>query len=485
MSAAEATSFQEAPLLFHRQKEVLDSLKRGEISDVRVSQSYAADKIVGFGLKEGFLQQGLKRFPDPRKHVEVPIEVLLLPQILQRLHDEHSLLLAPYMLNDADLITRLGYNARVLDEGFNNRAKSPRETAFHGETLKHVLRGFRSPSRLLDWFNQSWLPLWRAAAPGRTRQYILDGMKIETPSPKKRKREGSGVVSDNDGNVTHGYKVIWLQEIIDRKGVLVALKVVPINVHDMEASRSLVDEFPFERDALLIVDRAFVDGPWITRLKQERGVDVCLPLKKNMEIVTSSTALADERGLWKPHPTRENQTCAELSGPDLFWNDCPVLQSGVLSRWNNKKTGEQETVLFVTTQAGKNAKAILAVYDQRAEIEESHRELKCFQGIETLTSGKLVHVVFRILMNVISFNLLRLFLNSEECDSVEDFTAKTLRQRRRQEPNPKIIIYTTDAFATIYFLDLLSLLLTLKRSVQKKLSTFFSALRKQTHPNSS
>ena len=298
VSGAETGDFLEVPLLVHRQKEVLDSLKRGEVSDLRISQSYAADKIVAFGLKEGFLQQGLKRFPDPRKHVEVPIEVLLLPQILQRLHDEHSLLLAPYMLNNADLITTLGYNAKVLENGFNDRAKHPRETAFHGETLKHVLGGFRDSSALIDWFNKSWLELWRNASPGRTHQYILDGMKIETLPPKKRSREGSGVVSDNEGNTTHGYKVVWLQEIIDRKGILVALKVVPINVHDIEAARSLVEEFPFEKDALLIVDRAFVDGPWITRLKKEREVDICIPLKKKM--AKPALAVASDNGVHCP-----------------------------------------------------------------------------------------------------------------------------------------------------------------------------------------
>lgn len=482
--SVEAEIFVEPPLLFHRQKEVLDSLRKGDVSDIRVSHSFAADKVVAFGLDQGFLKVGLEKFPDPRRHIEVPIDVLLLPQILQRLHDEHSLLLAPYMLNDADLITRLGYNAEVLENGFNNRAKYPREAPFHGETLKHVLSATR-PNVLIQWFNEKWLPLWRSAAPGRTHQYILDGMKIETLRPQKRKREGSGTVSDNEGNVSFGYKVIWLQEIIDKKGILVALKVVPIQTHDIEAARSLIDEFPFEENALLIMDRAFVDGPWITRLKNEHKVDTCLPLKKNMEATVNALSLANERNLWKPHPSREEQWCAELSKEDIFWGDCPVLSSAVLSRWINKKTGEEEGTLFVTTQENKNAKQLLATYDQRAEIEESHRELKCFHGIEKLPSGKLTQVVFRILMNVIGFNLLRLFLNSENCNTLEDFTAKTLRQRRPQNPNPKVLVYTSNSFGTIYFIDLLALIVKLKRSVQKKLSVLFDLLKERWRQNTS
>ena len=98
----------------HRQKDALDALKQGAIEDIRMSQKLPVDDLVLFGLKEGFLQKGLRLFPDPRKRVEVPIDVILLSQILQRLNDEHSLLLAPYMLNSAELITRLGYNASHL-----------------------------------------------------------------------------------------------------------------------------------------------------------------------------------------------------------------------------------------------------------------------------------------------------------------------------------------------------------------------------------
>jgi hypothetical protein len=118
-----------AVFISHRQKETLDALHLGEIESVRISQKLPVDRIVAFGLEEGFLQTGLKKFPDPRKTWDVPIEVLLLPQILQRLNDEHSLLLAPYMLNSSDLVTKLGYNVKILDEGFNQK-KTPETDSF-------------------------------------------------------------------------------------------------------------------------------------------------------------------------------------------------------------------------------------------------------------------------------------------------------------------------------------------------------------------
>ena len=75
-------------------------------------------------------------------------------------NDEHSLVSAPFMLNSAELMAKLGYNWRVLEDGFNDQNLHPR------------------PSAMVSWFNERWGSLLRANAPGRTRQYIMDGMKI-------------------------------------------------------------------------------------------------------------------------------------------------------------------------------------------------------------------------------------------------------------------------------------------------------------------
>ncbi len=122
------------------------------------------------------------------------------------------------------------------------------------------------------------------------------------------------------------------------------------------------------------------------------------------------------------------------------------------------------------------AKSLLTTYDQRSEIEETHRQLKLFQNIETLPSKKLIQVVFRILMGVIGYNLLNLFLNSENCASFEEFTLKTLRQKRKQEPNVKVVVYTKTSFAVLTQYDLFSRLLDLEEGARKKLKALFKNL---------
>jgi hypothetical protein len=329
--------------------------------------------------------------------------------------------------------------------------------------------------KLMNWFNSEWLSLWRQHSPGRTKQYVLDGTKIEVPAHRIAQYQNAGIVKNKDETYSYGYEIVWIMELVDKKGILVALSITPIQVHDIEVTRPLLESFPFEEGSSIIADRGFIDGEWITKMKSNRGVDFFIPLKRNMEISQAAVAVADHRKLWRPHPTRENQQIATIPKEDLYWKDCPVIEGGVLARWV-RKDGKTDEVLFVTTKENQTSKNILATYDQRPTIEQGHLELKCFQGIEKLPSTKFTHVVFRIIMGVLGYNLLNLFLNSEECELLDQFTLKTLRQKRKEEANPKIIIYAEAGFAIITQFEFLSRILSLKKSVRKKLSNLFCNL---------
>jgi len=467
------------------QEGTLAALSRGAILDARVSQKLPVDELVSFGLKRGFIQEALKSFPDPRKSVEVPMDVLLLPQVLQRLNNEHSLLLAPYMLNSADIITQLGYNIRVLKDGFNDRNVHKRQAPFHGETLKHVLLHLK-PELMIHWFNTKMLPIWRSQIPSQSKTYILDGTKIEIPEKIWRNYQGAGKVQNDDGSYSYGYKVVWIQEVVPMsngkksRGILVGLYIGPIETHDLTLARMLTEGFPFEEGSTLICDRGFIDGAWITDLKVNRKVDVVIPLRRGMKIVTEAVIQAYHDNTWLPHPTRKHQQMREVKTEDLKnWSECAVLSSGVLVKWK-RRDGLTEEVLFVTTKENQSGTEILATYDQRTQIEESHRQLKLFQGFSRLPSKKWTQVVFRLLMGVIGFNLMNLFLIHENCEDFDEFSLKTLRQKRRDDPNPEVIVYTETSFAVLKQYDFLSMILGAEEETRKRLPGVFQNLSRQT-----
>ena len=133
--------------------------------------------------------------------------------------------------------------------------------------------------------------------------------------------------------------------------------------------------------------------------------------------------------------------------------------------------------MFVTTKYKLSAKALLALYDHRAEIEEAHRQMKCFQGLEKLPSKKWTNIVFRLVIDVIGYNLFNLFLNSENCDTFEQYSMKTLRQRKPMEKNPLLIIYAGASFAVLSQLEFMSRILLLSKSVREKLALLFARLQ--------
>jgi len=46
----------DAIFMAHRQQQTLDSLEKGEIDGVRITQKLPMDQMVAFALREGFLQ---------------------------------------------------------------------------------------------------------------------------------------------------------------------------------------------------------------------------------------------------------------------------------------------------------------------------------------------------------------------------------------------------------------------------------------------
>ena len=88
-----------------------------------------------------------------------------------------------------------------------------------------------------------------------------------------------------------------------------------------------------------------------------------------------------------------------------------------------KKNGEEKNIVFVDAREGLSVKTILATYDQRSEIEETHRQ-----------------------------------------------------RRRSIDRNPDIIIYTGETYAILKNLDLIDLILTLKKCTQMKLRKIFKEL---------
>ena len=105
--------------------------------------------------------------------------------------------------------------------------------------------------------------------------------------------------------------------------------MVPGNAHEAPVLYELVENFVKQVGKgvikLLILDRGFIDGKNLTRCKQEWGIDVLLPMKKNMDIWEDAWALA-KQSPWQ-----------ELAAPAPAPKPCPPERPEVLVRRELKR----------------------------------------------------------------------------------------------------------------------------------------------------
>ena len=101
----------------------------------------------------------------------------------------------------------------------------------------------------------------RYARLGRGRRiHLLDTTHVEVPI-KTGTYECSGVVKNEDGTYSRGYKLATLRTLMDSAGLLSQVALAAIHVHDVAWCRPLLEKAPVLRPGdLLLEDRGFIDG---------------------------------------------------------------------------------------------------------------------------------------------------------------------------------------------------------------------------------
>ena len=124
----------------------------------------------------------------------------------------------------------------------------------------------------------------------------------------------SGVVKNDDGTRSRGYKLATLRTLLDSAGLLTQVAMSAIQVHDMALCRPLLEEAQCCAGDLLLEDRGFLDGATLSHVKRQRQVDVIIPLKANMLATQEAMQLAQMADKWQAHPSRANQTITLVRG---------------------------------------------------------------------------------------------------------------------------------------------------------------------------
>jgi hypothetical protein len=203
--------------------------------------------------------------------------------------------------------------------------------------------------------------------------------------------------------------------------------------HDLPLTRPLIEgaDTPLAHGDSLREDRGLLDGGEITCLKRDLGVDVIVPLKRDMLAFRLAIVAAKaNRYRWQAHPTRDKQEIQkvnDISGP---WEECEVPLNGVVVRQWNAKHQEYDYWVFATTNLTRSARGMIRDYEARAECEEDHRQVKGPDWeLDEFTSTRRVEILYHVLVVLFAYNLCQLYGQTQ---AGERFAGKTKRARQRE-----------------------------------------------------
>src|SRR5438128_362555 len=306
--------------------------------------------------------------------------------------------------------------------------------------------------------------------------------------------------------------------------IYAGLRVVSGKDHECPLLYELIDDFVRSHGRgiikRLILDRGFIDGPSIGRCQRDHHIDVLIPAKTNMDIYKDAVGLAQAGALqfqtWSP-PTpapkpipvhrpeavrkREEkrqrtlaQRRAEMPPPapdpkktlvrsevaaipalETF-STCPVPIHAVLNR-ETYSDGHCDYWMLLDTKPIVSAADIRNEYGLRPVIEERHRQLKCFSGIDDFSSRAFSLVVNQVTFVLLTYSLLQWYLLRTERKPLNPKTPTRILDLLRPVFSV-IVIYYQNYVAFLDPLEYQEMVLTLSETARKKILAKTRKLRR-------
>jgi hypothetical protein len=454
-------------------RRVLEAFRQGEFDGLEILGQADEKAFFELGFREKLLEALADCMPTARKKEEVPKWFVLAANLSLKLHGEHAFSAWERVVRCGGLLSALdpALASKHLDPelrqvvlqcvGFNDKNQYDRQTPCDQDMLRKFVKDVPA-ARWQDWFNgpaQEVFQRYGFFDPEGV--FIGDGSYVFVPDNPAY--EGSAVLWFDEHNhpvryeelsaaerkQVHRercYKLVSLLHLRGDSFVYAAVAVVPGNRSELPVLYQLVHDFVQRVGPgvmkKLILDRGFLDGGRIAYCKTVLGVDVLIPLKKNMDVWKDAWALA-ERSDWQPwvlpqtapvvapsRPAvierRERKRQATLAQrksqappPDpasvvtarelcplkgFQWAEAQVPLNVVVMR-ETYANSQREGWALLTTEDFVDPQRPPQDYRRRTTIEERHRHLKCFYDLSDFHSRCFNAVVAQVVFVLLSYTL--------------------------------------------------------------------------------
>ena len=526
---------------------VLEALGNGEFDYMEAASEVFEADFFRFIKARAYLDELAQTYPMPREKEEVPFWFYVASNLSMRLHGVHAFDAFPMVVRCGGMLQAFGPKAgrkvvhpetretTVFCEGFNKKNHFDRETPCDPDYLRKVAKDTDSGA-LLEWFNRDVVGVFR-----QRRVFDKEGLFIGDASylfvPDNPNYEGSvKMLFDEDNHpvdlkqykkMTEAqkvrcqwkrcYKMVTLLHTNRRREffVFVAVKVISGNDHESPVLYELVKQFV---EAVgpgvmkrLILDRGFIDGEAISLCKKKYGIDVLIPIRRNMDLYTDAMALFQEPEVqWvqcnepkeqekeeplrpkpkvivkrekkrqkrlqqlkkqRPSPPPEKilvKTEAASIGEFRSWSSCTVPLTVVANR-EHYADGHEDIWFLVDTQEVQDPRQTRQEYGLRTSTEERYRQLKCFSDLTHFTSRAFSMVVNQVIFIMLAYDLLQIYLLSQGRKKLNQKTLPRIRQQLLPSDN-YIIVYYENYYGLFSPFELVGFVVMLGEEARKKIA---------------
>lgn len=386
---------------------VTEYLRRGEIDLVEHSRWSLADEFLAFILKVDFLAFADQTYPNPRRKNEIPVWFLITCQLVLRIHLEKAYSVLGALLKSGPVLSRVGFNI-TAQLGFNDKNRYERETPVHQDAVRKFFKD-TDPQELRYWFNvhlQRWFR--RQGCFDTAGVFILDQTHLVVPRNSNysdarympvdehgQRYPGLSEMTDEQRKALQYHPCYTLSTLLHLSYKKNAFHIAsydfgPGNEDELPQAEHLMrDFFQTHRKGtmnLLIADRGYLSGDFITWLKKEYEVDTLIPLRKNMEQHLDAVAIAEM-------PETEWVTVTHVGDKEDYrmvractiddvclWDKCkvPLYTTVVEIERTTGDDGGVQTNKFVlcSTRKFDSPHVVVDSYRLRQRTEECFRQLK-------------------------------------------------------------------------------------------------------------
>ena len=471
------------PKIYYKdQKYVTFSLAKGEIDYAELSKWNFPDKFLCFVMERNLLSFIDSTYPNPRTKNEVPIWFLISCQFVMRLYQIGEYHKLQYLLNAGSILTKFGFNVGAGNIGFNDKNKKNRTTAVHPDTVRKFFKDTKS-EEIRAWYRQE-LQHWFRSQRVFDHQgiFILDQSRLVVPDNKHYTNAVKMPVDEHGqwykelGDLTEEQKQSLVYHPCYTISTLLTVKAKiqgfhiagyelgPGNEDELIQAKRLIPNFCrslYGVMKLLIVDRGYIDGELINKIKRDYAVDILIPLKKTMATYHDAVALANMKNSWqiiKAEYSEQHLLLKQEITPIIIldpWKGIDYKLYATVSKhinWEPKTARYIETYgVLVSTKKFLSAEMMENLYNLRVQIEERFRQFKLGWHIADFSSPHDSLIESHVCFTLLTYSLLQLYLQRKDLQEKTNRMISTLRVDESLGKD-SVLVYAKDNYG-VFDLD--------------------------------